>query len=295
VARKKPQVTDVVVVGVGAHPLRDAYHSVLSMSWPSAIGLLAGVYLAMNAVFAVGYLLIGGVSGARPGSFADAFFFSVQTMGTIGYGSLYPTSLAANLLMTAESIVGLVVTALATGMVFARFSRVSGQILFSEYACISPMDGVPSLHFRIGNDRAGSIYEARVSVSIVRTERTREGHVFYRLYDLTLVRSVSQALARSFTIVHRIDEKSPLWRQTPESCEKAEVEMLVAVAGTDETSLQPVHAQQRYELKNILWGERMADILRELPDGRLELDMRKFHLTEPTLATAEFPYPGKAA
>jgi inward rectifier potassium channel len=289
------QQNDVVVVGAAAHPLRDAYHLVLSMSWPSAIGLLAGIYLVLNAVFAVGYLLTGGVTGARPASFADAFFFSVQTMGTIGYGSMYPTSLPANLLMVTESVVGLIVTALATGIVFARFSRTTGEITFSRHACVSPMDGVPSLAFRIGNDRPGTIYEARVVVSIIRTERTKEGHVFYRLYDVPLVRSVSQALARSFLVMHRIDDKSPLAGETPESCASAEVEFLVTVVGTDETSLQPVHARHRYELKDVLWGARLVDVLRELPDGRLELDVRKFHLTEETVPTAEFPYPAKAA
>jgi inward rectifier potassium channel len=264
------------------------------MSWTSAIALLAGIYLVMNAVFAVGYLITGGVVGVRPGSFTDAFFFSVQTMGTIGYGSMYPTTLPANLLMVTESVVGLIVTALATGIVFARFSRPRGEILFSNYACISPMDGVPSLAFRIGNDRAGTIYEARVVVSVIRTERTKEGHVFYRLYDLPLVRSVSQALARSFLIMHRIDDSSPLARETPESCTSAEVEFLVTVVGTDETSLQPVHARHRYELKDVLWGSRLVDILRELPDGRIELDVRKFHLTEETDPTPEFPYPAKA-
>ncbi len=280
-----------MVVGVAAHPLRDAYHLVLSMSWPSALGLLTGIYLGLNALFAWGYLLTGGIYGARRGSFADAFFFSVQTMGTIGYGSLYPTSTAANLLMVSESVVGLIVTALATGVVFARFSRTTSELVFSRYACISPMDGVPSLTFRIGNDRSGTIYEARVNVALVRTERTREGHVFYRLYDLALLRSTSQALERAFVLIHPIDEKSPLWGQTPESCEKAEVELLVTVAGTDETSLQPVHARHRYERKNMLWGARMADILRELPDGRLELDVRKFDSIEPTEPSPEFPYP----
>jgi inward rectifier potassium channel len=295
VAQKDQQQSEVVVVGAASHPLRDAYHLVLEMSWPAAIGLLSITYLALNTLFAFGYMLTGGVNGARSGSFADAFFFSVQTMGTIGYGALSPKTLGANLLMTAESIVGLIVTALATGVVFARFSRVTGQVIFSRYACLSPMDAVPSLTFRIGNDRAGTIYEARVNVSIIRTERTKEGHTFYRLYDLPLVRSVSQALARSFLIIHRIDDRSPLWEQTPESCAEAEVELLVTVAGTDETSLQPVHGRHRYDLKDLLWGARLTDILRELPDGRLELDMRKFHLTEPTQATTEFPYPRKVA
>ena len=288
-AKRLEQPSDVVVVGAASHPLRDAYHLAMSVSWPTAISVIAGIYLAMNALFAAGYLLTGGISGAK--NFGDMFFFSVQTMGTIGYGSLYPTTLPANLLMVGESVVSLIYTALATGMVFARFSRPRSEIIFSRYACISPMDGIPSLAFRIGNDRAGTIYEARVTISLVRTERTKEGHLFYRLYDLPLVRSVSQALARSFTIVHRIDDKSPLLGETPESCVKNEIEFFVTVAGTDETVLQPVHARHRYEMKDVLWGARLADVLRELPDGRLELDVRKFHGTEPTPPTPDFPYP----
>jgi inward rectifier potassium channel len=289
-ARGQPQ-SDVVVVGAASHPFRDAYHLAIAMSWPSAIGTIVGLYLAANAIFATGYMLTGGITGARAWSFWDMFFFSVQTMGTIGYGSLYPTTLPANLLMVTESVFGLLFTALATGLVFARFSKVTGEIVFSRHACLSPMDGIPSLTFRIGNDREGTIYEARVSLSLVRTERTKEGHVFYRLYDLKLVRSVSQALARSFTIVHRIDDESPLKGETPESCLQQEIEFFVHVVGTDATVLQPVHARYRYQMKDLLWGARLADILRELPDGRLELDLRKFHRTEPTRPTPDFPYP----
>jgi inward rectifier potassium channel len=294
VARKNQEMSGgVVVVGAASHPLRDAYHSAISMSWPWAFGVIAGSYLAANALFAVGYMLTGGITGARPGSFADLFFFSVETMGTIGYGSMYPTSLTANVLMVAESVVGLVFTALATGLVFARFSRTTGEILFSHHACITLMDGVPSLLFRIGNDRATTIYEARVTFSLVRTEHTKEGQVFYRLHDLTLVRSVSQALARSFTIVHRIDDASPLKGETPESCIAKEIEFFVTVVGTDSTVLQPVHARHRYEMKDVLWGARPVDILRERPDGLLELDVRKFHDTEPTEPTTDFPYPAR--
>jgi inward rectifier potassium channel len=269
--------SEVVVVGASAHPLRDAYHGVLGIRWSTTLAGIAGTFLAINAVFACGYLATGGVAGAHPGSFRDAFFFSVQTIATVGYGAMYPASTAANVLVVAESIVGLIVTALATGVVFARFSRTTGKFLFSRNACIAPIDGTPTLHFRLGNDRSSTIFEARVTVSLLRTERTLEGLVFYRIYDLTLVRQQSIALARSFTVMHRLAGDSPLAGATQESCAREDVELRVSVVGTDGTSLQPVHALRRYEMKDILWGSRLADILSELPDGRVQLDLRKFH------------------
>ncbi len=284
---------DIVVVGARAHPLRDGYHSLLKMRWSGVLATIALLFLALNAVFAVCYMLTGGVVGVRPGVFRDAFFFSVQTMGTIGYGAMYPTSTAANTLVVAESIVGLVLTALSTGIVFARFSQTSGQLIFSDKVTISPMNGVPTLALRIGNDRASTIFEATVRVAVIRTERTQEGVLFYRLYDAKLTRDRSIALARSWTVMHTIDKDSPLFGFTPDACVKDEIELVVSVVGTDDTSLQPVHARRRYGTGDVVWGARLADVLRELPDGRLELDVRKFHDLLPTEPTPEFPYPGK--
>jgi inward rectifier potassium channel len=212
-------------------------------------------------------------------------------MGTIGYGAMSPKSHVANALVVAEAVVSLVITALATGIVFARFSRTTDQMLFSHYACISPMDGVPTLAFRIGNDRDGTIYEAQVRVTVARTVRTREGVTMYRMTDLPLARDRSPALQRSFTVMHLIDESSLLYGATPESFEADEVELIVTVVGTDGTSLQPVHARARYLPADILWGSRLADTITELTDGRLQLDMAKFHEVEKTKPTEAFPYP----
>jgi inward rectifier potassium channel len=261
------------------------------MPWSLLLLSIAAAFLAVNAVFAIGYFTMGGVTGAQPGSFRDAFFFSVQTMGTVGYGAMYPASTAANVLVVGEAVVGLIFTAVATGIVFARFSRTTGELVFSRNVCISRMDGVPTLSFRLGNDRSGTIFEARVSVTVIRTEKTVEGTLFYRMYDVDLVRDRSQALARSFNVMHAITEKSPLFDATPESLEKDEVELTVNVVGTDGTSLQPVHGRHRYEAKDILWGARLADVLSERPDGRLVLDVRKFHDTVPTKPDATFPFP----
>ena len=138
------------------------------------------------------------------------------------------------------------------------------------------MDGQKTLMFRVGNDRDSLIYEATVRVSLVRTEITKEGMTFYRLYDLPLVRDRSQALSRSWTVMHRIDEKSPLFAMDRASMEKDEVELLVTVAGTDDTSLQPVHARHTYYHDEIAWNARHVDILRETSEGMV-LDLTKFH------------------
>jgi len=286
--------SDVVVVGTRPHPLRDAYHLVLRMRWGWLLSLIAGAVVLINATFALVYAVIGGVSSAQPGSLRDAFFFSVETMGTIGYGAMYPTTTAAHTVVTIESILSMLVTALVTGIVFARFSQGSGQLVFSDKATISPMNGVPTLAVRVGNDRASTVFEARVRASIIRTEITDEGTTFYRIHDLRLSRDNSQALARSWTVMHPIDRASPLHGATPESCREAEMELVISVVGTDDTSLQPVNGRVRYKLEDIVWGARLADVLSELPDGRLQLDIGKFDAIVETDPTNDFPY-GKGA
>jgi inward rectifier potassium channel len=287
--------SEIVVVGARKHPLRDAYHLILTVKWRTVLALICGTFLVMNALFALLYLAVGGIEGATPGSFRDAFYFSVQTMGTIGYGAMHPKSDAANILVVAESLASLVLTALATGIVFARFSRTTDQIMFSKYACISLMDDVPTLSFRIGNDRDGTIWQARVHVTAARTVKTKEGVTFYRLFDLPLVREETPALQRSFTVLHTLDENSPLRGCSPESFEAEEIVVIVSVLGTDGTSLQPVHARCRYLPDEILWGSRLADTLSELPDGRLQLDVTKFHDVVKTKPTEAFPYPRSAS
>jgi inward rectifier potassium channel len=282
---------EVVVLGAPRLPLRDLYHAFLRARWPVALGVIVVSYLALNAAFALAYLRLGGVHGARPGSFSDAFYFSVQTMGTIGYGAMYPEAHAANLLVVGESVTGLLVTAVATGLVFAKFSLSTSRIVFAKHAVIAPMDGIPTLMLRLGNERTNRIIEATVRVAMVRTERTKEGMIFYRMWDLVLTRERSPALSRSWTAMHRIVDGSPLHQHTPESLKADEVELFVTVTGVDDTSLQPVHARRKYTDEAIVWGARHADVLSEGEGGVLVLDLRRFHELTPTQPTADFPYP----
>ena len=284
----------VEVVGARKKPFSDVYHATLRLRWSATIGGIVAVYLALNALFAFGYVLTGGVVGVRRRSFADAFFFSVQTMGTIGYGAIYPQTNAAHVMVVAESVVGMLTTALVTGLVFTKFSRSTGRIVFSREAVITLMDGVPTLMFRVGNERANLIVEALMRVSLVRTEVTAEGMTFYRLYDLVLARDRSQAMSRSWSVMHPIKGASPLVGATPESLIKDEIELFVSVVGTDETTVQPVHARHTYYHDEIVWGARHADVLTDKGD-KLVLDLRRFHELEPTVATEASPDPRPAA
>jgi inward rectifier potassium channel len=279
------------VIGDERAPLRDFYHGLLRRPWRVTVATISGVFLAANALFAAAYLLVGGIGHGQPGSFADAFFFSVQTMGTIGYGALYPDSLAANLLVVAESITSLTLTALATGLVFAKFSRSTARLVFTHHAVISPLNGVPTLMFRLGNQRRNQIVDTRVRVVMMRTEKLAEGGVFYRLLDLKLTRDHAISLQRSWSALHPIDASSPLYGETPESAEQKEIELQVLVVGLDDITMQPVHAQHRYFTHQLRWGHRLADVLSEDADGDLVLDLRKFQHTEPSAPTASFPYP----
>jgi inward rectifier potassium channel len=279
------------IVGEERQPLRDFYHALLRQPWRTTVAVISGAFLAVNAIFAVAYMIVGGIAHGEPGSFLDAFFFSVQTMGTIGYGNLYPESLAANLLVTAESITSLTLTALATGLVFAKFSRSTARLVFSKHAVISPVNGVPTLQFRIGNQRRNQIVDTRIRVLMMRTEKLIEGGTFYKMLDLKLTRDHALSLQRSWSALHPIDASSPLFGETPESAEQKEVELQVAVVGIDDITMQPVHAIHRYFAHQIMWGYRLSDVLTEAEDGDLVLNLHNFHHTEPARPTETFPYP----
>jgi len=281
---------EIRVVGGPAPGLRDLYHSLLRASWWSALAAIVGAYLALNTLFAAVFLATGGVANAAPGSLADAFFFSVQTMGTIGYGSMYPATRLANAVVVAESVSGLVFTALATGLVFVRFSRARARVVFSSEIAIGPMDGTPTLMIRVGNARVDRIVGASFRLTLVRTSRTLEGVPFYRSQDLSLVRERADALARSWMILHRLEPDSPLAGETPASMAASEAELTLSLTGTDETSLQPAFAQHTWLHRSIVWGARLADVLSETPEGDLLLDLRHFHEVVPTQPLPGFPY-----
>jgi inward rectifier potassium channel len=287
----KGQGYDIHIIGGSRRLSRDLYHHILRAPWWAALAGIVAVYLALNCLFALAYLVTGGVAGAAPGSFADDFFFSIQTMGTIGYGAMYPTSRVANLVVSVESVTGLVVIALATGLVFARFSQTRARMAFSAQVAVAPIDGVPTLMMRLGNERPRSnVVDAHFRLSLMRTVRTVEGVTIYRTVDLELVRSWAPALARSWMVLHRITPGSPLHGETPESLAAADAELTLAVAGVDDTSLQPVHARHTWIAPDVVYGARLADVVSER-DGLLLIDLTHFHELVPAEPAPGFPYP----
>jgi inward rectifier potassium channel len=268
---------EIRIIGEHKAPLRDFYHAMMRLSWTATLIVIAVAFLLINVFFAAGYLLVDGVKGAQPGSLADAFFFSVETMGTIGYGAMYPESVGANVLMVGESITSLIITALATGLVFAKFSRPTARVVFTREAVVSPLNGVPTLMLRLGNERGNQIVDVRIRAVMIRTEQLAEGGTFYRMLDLKLSRSHALSLSRSWSVMHPIDKHSPLFGATAESLTQEEAELQILIVGLDDTSMQTIHASHRYYANEIVFNAKHADVLSESADGAMVLDLRKFH------------------
>jgi inward rectifier potassium channel len=266
----------------------DLYVSLLTIRWSGFFALLGLAYLIFNTVFALLFLLQDkSIANAKPGSFADAFFFSVQTMVTIGYGQLYPQTLYANTLVTFEVLLALTGLALATGVIFARFSRPTARVLFSRVAVIATYNGVKTLMFRAANLRRNQILEAQVSVSLLRDEHSSEGAILRRFYDLPPTRARTPMFSLTWTVMHPIDEKSPLHGCTAESLRREQAEIVIAMVGLDGTFSQTVHARHSYIAEEIVWNHRFADILSQLEDGTRVVDYRRFHDVEPLAGLGE--------
>ncbi len=258
----------------------DLYHYLVTSSWPALIGLIAAAFTFANLLFATGYYFDQGIENAHSGSFADMFFFSVQTMATIGYGKMEPVTLFSNILVSIEALTGLLALALMTGLVFSKFSRPTARVRFTRYVAIGPRDGVNSLMIRAANQRANRIVEANIHVVLARQEVTVEGDSIRRLYDLEVTRSRSAMFALSWTAVHQIVEGSPLFGQTRDSMAPTAPEIIVSIIGLDETFSQTVHARHTFALDEIVWNARFADVLVLHPDGSRSVDYTRFDEVE---------------
>ncbi len=270
----------VLAFGLRRRPFGDLYHRILTMSWPRFLASGLATYVLTNFVFATLYLLQpGSINNAAPGSFADHFFFSVETIATIGYGVMSPATLYANLVMTVESSVGILVAALTTGLIFARFSRPTARVIFSRVAVVGPHNGKQTLTVRLANQRLNQMLSAEVVMTLVRDELTEEGMLLRRFHDVKLVRDRSPIFAMTFTVMHEIDEFSPLFGATAEQLAAINAELVVTSSGIDETLVQPVHARTSYLPHEILWNHRFADIMGYTEDGRRAIDYSRFHDT----------------
>jgi inward rectifier potassium channel len=269
--------TEVRYIGHARDGWRDAYHHLLTMPLAAFFAVMAAIYLATNALFALAYLAVGGVDNMRPGDFAAAFFFSVETFGTIGYGELAPRGVGAHLLVAAESFVSIFNLAIATGLLFARISRPTARVLFSKRAVVTTHDGQRVLMFRAANQRRNRIVEAEVSVTLLHDVPVKEGGVMRRFDTLATLRARTPVFMLSWQIMHPIDELSPLLGETAESLAARGAQIIVVLKGLDETFAQTIHARGAYNPDQIVWGGRLVDIFGRDEAGRPVIDYAHFH------------------
>lgn len=267
----------IVTYGRPRYFWSDFFHECLTLRWPAFFGLVALMFLALNAAFALLYGLgEQPIANQAPAGFWGAFFFSVETLATVGYGDMHPQSLYGHMLATAEIFVGMMSIAVVTGLVFARFSRPRAKIMFTHHPVIGPVEGKPTLTIRAANARQNVISEATARLRMVRRELSAEGMTMRRLHDLELIRDHHPIFSLGWNLMHVIDERSPLYGMTAESLEEMDADLILIIEGTDETTVQPMRARMNYNHAQIRWSHRYADIATDNGDGITHMDYTKF-------------------
>jgi inward rectifier potassium channel len=277
------------VVLEGLNPLSSLglYRWLLTISWPRFLSFIAAAYVAINGLFAFAYLLCGpdalqSTAGSfSDGSFYRAFFFSVDTFATIGYGNIIPAGVAANTLVTIEALLNIVGVALATGVMFARFSRPSARIVYSRNAIVAPYRDKSALEFRIANARSSQLIDVQVQAILTKIERVGTSTI-RRFYELELERNRVVFFPLSWTVVHPIAPNSPMWGLTREDLLAADAELLVLLTGTDETVSEGVHSRSSYQADEIVWGAKFANMfMRSESEGIIGMNLNRIHDIEP--------------
>ncbi|WP_374357125.1 ion channel [Chitinimonas sp.] len=273
---------DVVTHGLPRPFGANAYHVALTASWPRFFFGTGLAFMLINTVFALLYMLgDNAIANLYPAGFWGAFFFSVETLATVGYGDMHPASTYAHIVATIEIFLGTTSVAIVTGLVFARFSRPRAMIVFANHPIVRPHDGKQTLLIRAANARQNVILEASARLRLLRRETSIEGHEMRRLYDLQLVREQQPMFMLGWSMMHIIDETSPLFGKTPEQLAEEEATLILTVHGVDETTSQPVQARHTYDSATIRWQARYQDLLRVDEDGVTHMDFHHFHTVLP--------------
>ncbi|HET8734225.1 MAG TPA: hypothetical protein VFM45_10700 [Anaeromyxobacteraceae bacterium] len=275
----------------GGHLRAGILHFVLRASFGRLLLAYVAIYLGTNVLFAAGYVLTGGVANARPGSLADAFWFSVQILGTGGDSSMSSVGTGAHVLVAVETMLAILLLGVVGGVTFAKLSVPGPRVRFSAPAVIYVFDGVPTLAFRIGNRRRELVVGVEVTLIGERPEVTPEGYPIWRTYDLRLKRALFPTLARGYIAMHPLDAQSPLHGYTPERLAAEDWTFEASLTGTDSLSGQLVHASAAWEPRDLRWGHRLADTFIAVPGSSALLDLRHFDDTVPCAPSNGFPYP----
>jgi inward rectifier potassium channel len=284
---------DFLIQGLSRNVFGDLFHHFMTVSWPRLFVTLAAFFLSFDLLFGLLYHLAPGcIANLNPPGFAGAFFFSVETFATVGYGDMHPQTLYGHLVAMVEIFAGLMSLALITGIMFARFSRPRARFLFTRNAVVRPIDGRMTLVMRAANQRHNVVQDASAQLRLLRDETTAEGLSLRRIADLTLVRSQHPVFALGWTIMHVIDAASPLRAETAQSLHEKDATLILSVSGTDETTGQVLTARTEYTSADIRWNATFRDILLEAADGTLNVDYSKFDEVEPLAKDVQPPRSG---
>src|SRR5580700_305865 len=278
---------EVVTQGIVRPIFHDLFHHFMTVSWPRLFATLATFFLVFDLLFGFLYYLVPGcIANLNPPGFAGDFFFSVETLATVGYGEMHPQTFYGHSVAMIEIFVGLMSLALITGLMFARFSRPQARFLFTRNAVVRPIDGKRTLVFRAVNQRQNVVQDASALLRMLRDEVTEEGFRIRRVIDLPLLRSQHPMFVLGWTIMHVIDDASPLISETAESLQHSKATFVLSLSGTDENTGQMLMARAEYSSDDIRWNATFHDILEEDDDGTLHIDYGRFDEVE-SLAKSE--------
>ncbi len=269
---------EVITRGLKSNVWADAYYNAMTIGWVSFVAASAVFFCITNAIFAVLYMLGDQpISNVKPGDFLQYFFFSVETLATVGYGDLHPQSTFGHTVASVEMFVGLFLTALLTGLIFARFARPRARFIFAKLVTVSFHDGKPTLIVRVANARQNMISDATAKLWLVRTRANQEGIVYRAFEELALQRSENPVFVLSWSLFHVIDETSPLAGVSSDQLAIEDASLLLALTGHDESAAQQVYGRQTYPVDQLRWNHRYVDIIDTAPDGRTLIDYSRFH------------------
>lgn len=263
------------------------YHELLSMSWTRFNLFVLLTYVVINTVFALLYLLVGvhELAGAQGGgplqNFLDAFFFSGQALTTVGFGRISPVGMGASIIAAVESMFGLLGFALATGLLYGRFSRPNVRLVYSASALIAPYKEINAFMFRIINARKNQLIELEMQVIFSRLERMENGELIRRYYALELERAKVNFFPANWTIVHPIVPSSPLAGTTEDELRESSAEFLILFKAFDDTFSQTVHSRHSYTYDEVVWGAKFESVFTNTPGETTVFDMEKFHAYSP--------------
>jgi inward rectifier potassium channel len=282
-----------LIQGLPSNVLRDLFHHFMTIGWPRLFATLAAFFICFDLLFGLLYHLVPGcIANLNPPGFAGAFFFSVETFATVGYGDMHPQTLYGHLVAMVEIFAGVMSLALITGIMFARFSRPRARFLFTRNAVVRPIDGRTTFVVRAANERQNIVKDASAQLHLLYDDTTVEGMNLRRIVDLPLLRSQHPMFSLGWTIMHVIDATSPLRGETAQSLRAKDASIILSVMGTDDTTGQVLSARMEYTSESIHWNAAFPDLLEEDADGTLRVDYGRFDQVEPLANVDEPPRPG---